>query len=296
MTAGSTTSAAATPTDNATLLHSRPVVYEATATGFPKIGAYLRETWERRSLIWHLTRTDLKSEHYDTVLGQIWIILDPLLVAGVYYFVRTIIRPVGAADRGDFIAHIIVAVFFFQYGARAVSQGAKALLRHSRMILNTGLPRLVFPVMSNVRHVADFVPTLAVYYVIHAALGQQWSIWMVCLPLIAAVLTVFNLGTTLLFSTLTVFFRDTTNFLSYTTRLWLFASPVLYRVDEIPDHLAPYLKLNPLYPFLGLVDQVTNAQAPGIGWVLGALAWTLGIVAVGGTYFLWREHDVPVRL
>ena len=73
-----------------------PTVYEPTVTGLPPMRAYLAELWDRRRLIWHLARTDLKGKHYDSAIGQLWVILDPLLMAAVYYLLRTVVRPVGS--------------------------------------------------------------------------------------------------------------------------------------------------------------------------------------------------------
>ena len=58
-----------------------PTVYESTATGMPPLRPYLTELWGRRRFIWHLARSDLKAEHYDSAIGQLWVILDPLLLA-----------------------------------------------------------------------------------------------------------------------------------------------------------------------------------------------------------------------
>ena len=60
-------------------------VYEPTATGLPPLRPYLADLVARRRLIWHLARTDLKAEHYDTAIGQLWVVLDPLLTAAVYF-------------------------------------------------------------------------------------------------------------------------------------------------------------------------------------------------------------------
>ena len=75
-----------------------PSVYEATESGLPPLRRYMHDLRERRRFIWHLARTDLKSKNYGTVIGQSWIILDPLLSAGVYFFFRSVVK---SASRGD---------------------------------------------------------------------------------------------------------------------------------------------------------------------------------------------------
>ena len=77
--------------------YRRETVYEPTVTGLPELRPYLAALAQRRRFMWHLARTDLKAEHYDTALGQLWVILDPLLTAAVYFLFRTVIRSPGSA-------------------------------------------------------------------------------------------------------------------------------------------------------------------------------------------------------
>src|SRR5690606_11898158 len=59
-------------------------VFTSTGSGMPKLRIYLHQLRKRRSLIWHLARSDLKGENYNTFFGQVWLILNPLMLAGVY--------------------------------------------------------------------------------------------------------------------------------------------------------------------------------------------------------------------
>ena len=52
-------------------------VYEPTVTGLPPMRAYLRGLWDRRVFMWHMARTDMKAQHYDTVGGVVWLIARP---------------------------------------------------------------------------------------------------------------------------------------------------------------------------------------------------------------------------
>ena len=62
--------------------HRTVTVYEPTVTCLPPLRRYASDVWERRQFIWHLARTNMKAQHYDTVGGVIWLIADPLLLAG----------------------------------------------------------------------------------------------------------------------------------------------------------------------------------------------------------------------
>ena len=274
-----------------------PTVYESTATGMPALRPYLTDLWGRRRFIWHLARTDLKGEHYDSAIGQLWVILDPLLMAAVYFLLRTVVRPAGSgAARGAIIAHLVWAIFFFTFVSNALTAGARSLLSGRNLIMNASFPRAVLPLVAIVKSVFDFLPTVLVYFAFHAVLGQPFGLSLAMLPLIIVILTLMNLGLALLFAPLMVFFRDTGGFLPYITRVWLYITPALYFIREIPPKLLVYLRWNPLFPAYAALEQIFNGHFPSNGYLLGASAWAVGFFLLGAIVFLARERDFAVRL
>jgi teichoic acid transport system permease protein len=271
-------------------------VYEPTVTGLPPLRPYFAGIWERRPFIWHLARTELKARHFDTVLGQLWIILDPLLLAAVYYLLRSVVRPSGSGvDRALVIDHLIWAVFFFQYTSKSLRQGAQSILTNKQMVLNTAFPRGIFPLVAVLVAFLDFLPTLGIYFIIHAFLGLPFGPGLALLPLVILMISFFNLGCALVYAPLAVFFRDTTALLPYLTQIWTYTTPVLYRVSEIPPNLLPILRLNPLYPFFAALEQIFLGQMPSPVYLLASLGWTLLFFVGGGILFLIREREFAIR-
>jgi ABC-type polysaccharide/polyol phosphate export permease len=272
-------------------------VYEPTVTGLPELRPYLAALAQRRRFMWHLARTDLKAEHYDTALGQLWVILDPLLTAAVYFLFRSVIRSAGsAADRNLLLSHLLWGVFFFTYTNNAITSGARSVLQGRNLILNASFPRALLPVVATLKSLLDFAPTLVVYFVLHAILGQPFALAFVYLPLLIVIQTVFNLGFGMILAPLMVFYRDTGGFLPYITRLWLYVTPVLYTVAEIPGTLKAFLRWNPLYPVFAALEQVFKGQFPSSSYVLAAAAWAVVTFVIGAVVFLARERDFAVRL
>ena len=274
-----------------------PTVYESTATGLPPMRAYFVELWGRRRFVWHLARSDLKAEHYDSAIGQLWVILDPLLLAAVYFLLRTVVRPAGSGPgRNAIIAHLVWAVFVFTFVSNSMMAGARSLLNGRALILNSSFPRAVLPIVAIVKAVFDFLPTLLVYFVFHLVLGQPFGKSLVTLPLIVVILAIMSLGFGLLFAPLMVFYRDTGGFLPYVTKIWLYVTPALYFVREIPPKLLVYLRWNPLYPSYAALEQIFAARMPSPGYLLAASGWALGFFLFGAVVFLARERDFAVRL
>src|SRR5437763_2685849 len=89
-------------------------VYVPHRIGLPPIRSYLRELWRRREFAFELARTDMRSQHLDTTFGRLWLVLNPLLLAGVYFLLVDIIRR-GHSRGPTFLAHLIAGIFAYYY-------------------------------------------------------------------------------------------------------------------------------------------------------------------------------------
>lgn len=274
-----------------------PTVYEPTASGLPELRPYLARLWERRAFMLHLARTDLKSKHYETALGQVWIVLDPLLMAAVYFLLRSVLRSGGTpAQRNEILSHLLWGIFFFYYTSNSLIGGARSLVSGRGLILNASFPRAALPLTEILKSVFDFVPTLAVYFVLHILLGRPIATALLALPLVLLLQTTLNIGLALLFAPLMVFFRDTRALLPYCTRVWLYTTPALYALSEIPKSVQPYLRWNPLYPFYGAYEAIFRGHLPSAAFLFAAAAWAITFFTVGAIAFLAKERDFAVRL
>jgi ABC-type polysaccharide/polyol phosphate export permease len=110
-------------------------------------------------------------------------------------------------------------------------------------------------------------------------------------------LVIFTTGATALIAAATVYFRDISSFLPYVLRIWLYASPVLYYVEDVPQRFHFLVVANPLAPILGAWgDVLTRGETPSASRLAFGLAWSLAIFVVGILFFISREREFAVRL
>ncbi len=282
----------------ATISHPdrKVTVYEPSTGGIPALGPYLTEIWDRRALVWHLARTDMKARHFDTFLGKAWLVVDPIVMAATFYLVRIVFQSGTKADAGFFMAHLIMGISFFFYVRAIVEGGSRSILGNKSLVLNTSAPRGVFPAVVLVRAVLELIPAMFVYFGVHWITGQPWGFSLILLPLVVVLLTTFALGLGLLFAPFVVFYRDTGTLLPYVIRIWLYVTPVMYAVGEIPSGVKPILVLNPLYPYFYMLEEIFKANWPAPQYFLWAAAWSVGALVVGMVLFMRRERDYAVRL
>lgn len=271
-------------------------VYEPHRVGLPPIGSYVRELWRRRDFAREMARTNLRAQHFNTVFGQLWLIINPLLLAGVYFILVDILR---SGTRGDeFFAHLMAGLFAYYFFQQSLQQGVRSVTSGGRLILNTAFPRALLPIASVVTAFMRFLPTLFIYIPVHLAAGLPVGVELLWLVPIFLILAVFTAGMTMLVAAGQVYFRDLKSFLPYATRVWLYATPILYFADEVRERgYAWILAVNPLASIITCWSTVIdNGQSPPLDDMLVGIAWALGTFLVAAVFFISREREFAVRL
>src|SRR4051812_16389408 len=118
-------------------------VYEPHRIGLPPIGPYIRELWRRRELAFELSRTTLQSQHFDTVFGKAWLVLNPLMLALVYFVLVDILRR--GHNQPGFFAHLVAGVFAYYFVSGAGRGGVESIVKGGRLRLKNAFPRAPLP-------------------------------------------------------------------------------------------------------------------------------------------------------
>lgn len=281
-------------------------VFEPHRASLPQLGPYIREFWRRRSFAFELAKFGDKAEYLESNLGKVWLVLNPLLLAIVYYLLVAVLR--GGSNKGTgltTLAHILIGLFTFYFAQNTINNGAMSITSGGRLILNQAFPRTLLVLSSSISSFWQFLPTMPVYLGV-VIIGKIFypetklpllNINYLWVPLIVVLLALTSFGMALIFATMNVYFRDTSKLLSYTTRIWLYASPVLWLPSMVHGWHRAILYINPLGPALGATSNVwIEGKAPTLAQLVGMLVWALLALAAGGYFFISRERDFAVRI
>lgn len=266
-------------------------VYEPNRRGLPPLREYLRSVWVYRLFAYYLARSNQKAQHIDTWLGQLWTVLNPLLLAGVYFL---LIQVLGSSRD---IVFIFAGLVVFYFTRNSMMLGSKSVVGGASVVMRTRLPRMLLPVSAVISSLLMYLPSVLVYAAFHVASSKPVGLQLAAIPLVVSIQAVFNLGLALVFSTMTVYFRDISGFLPYFTRLWLYASPVLYAVADVPARFKTVLELNPMTPILTSFHQILfEGRFPEGDLIWLSLMWALITLVMGAWMFLSREREFAVRI
>lgn len=257
----------------------------------PSLREYLRSVWQRRDFALTIPIGQLRAQNQDTVLGQFWHLLNPLFSAAVYYLIFGVILQI---DRGvdNFPAFLIVGVFIFQYITKSLMAGARVIISNVKLMQSINFPRIILPLGAVIGETVAFVPGLGAMGLVLILTGEYPSIfWLLAFPIIA-LQAIFNLGLALVAARSTFHFRDVQNVLPYLTRIWFYASGVLFSIEAWTEGtLQLVLELNPAYAFLELMrDAMLHGRIDPQLWMVAA-GWTTIIFCFGFWWFSRHETE-----
>jgi len=252
------------------------------------------ELLSRRRLIRYMVSANMKRTHVDTVLGQIWWVLDPLLQMAIYVVLVEIIF-----DRGtpDYPLFIFAAILPWKWFAIALGASTGSITAREGLIRQVQFPKIVLPAAGVVSATVSFAISLIALALMYVIYADRLSWWLLAIPIVAVVQFAFSLALGFVLAALNTFYRDIQNLLGHVMRLWFYASPGLW---SFQDHLAdsplrPLLMLNPMAPILesyrSIIYGTTEGVHPGPDFLGLAIVmlFSIGLLLVGILLFKRME-------
>ncbi|MEA2309808.1 MAG: type transport system ATP-binding protein [Thermoleophilaceae bacterium] len=254
-----------------------------------------------------LTRTlaaaQFKVKYLDAKLSYLWVIMGPLALFGILYFVFT---RVGSFDKG--VAHyplyLLSGLVLWMYFAEATSTAVISLVQNESLLRRLPFPKLAVPLSVVAMALFDLcMSALTVLAFILAAGIAPRLAWLEVIPLILF-LTLLVIGVSMLLSALFVRYRDVDHVWALVRQALFYASPILYVATAVPESLKPFALANPLAAvFTQFRHAVIDPAAPtyidaagGVARALIPLAITIGLFAAGLWVFSRESPTVAENL
>jgi teichoic acid transport system permease protein len=260
----------------------------------PPVRVYLGQLWKRRHFLWAEARAKVTSGTRETLLGQAWLVINPMLNGLAYYL---IFGKVLGADRGipNFLGYLIVGVFLFQFTTQSVTSGAKSIPSGRNLIRAFSFPRASLPISVVLRGILNLAPTLGAMFVLLVVLpeDEQWSGAALLFPAVLALQVVFVTGVTLLMARAAAALPDLNQLISVAMRFWLYGSAVFFSIDRFKAYpwIVGIMEANPMYMVLDAArDTLVYGVVPAASTWIALSAWALGSLVVGFLVF-WRAEE-----
>jgi lipopolysaccharide transport system permease protein len=210
----------------------------------------LAELWEYRDLLYVLAERDVKLRYRQTALGIAWVVLQPLMAAGIFTFVfGKVLR--ASSDGVPYFVFSFAGMLAYNAFSGTVTKASACIVANAQLVSKVYFPRLILPLSTVFGTLIDFVIGLALLAVMMIVwrVAPGWSILL--LPLWLLLIVMLAIGVGLLSSALMVRYRDLQYVIPVFIQLLLYISPIGYPVSAAPAHLRIWFYLNPL---TGLIE------------------------------------------
>lgn len=254
----------------------------------------LRELWSYRALWWALASRDVKVRYKQTALGVIWVVLQPLLGAGILAFVFGTVA--GLPSEGvPYLVFSFAGLLGWNVFSQVLSQSSNSLVASAPLISKVYFPRLILPFSTIYSALIDFCVGFAVFAVLLFAYGLAPGPEILLLPLWLLLLLLLALGGGLFFGSLMVPYRDVRYVLPIAIQFLLYGSPVAYGLalldERVPAAWRDIYMLNPLASLLEACrwSLLGNSHIQ-VSYLAYSIATTLALFVVGVLFFKRQER------
>lgn len=280
-------------TDSIERSYAGPTTVIQPSRGLASLG--LRETWSHGELLYFLVWRDLKARYKQTLLGVLWIVLQPVFTMVVFslLFGKLLNVPSGGVPYPIFA---YAGLLPWNYFAASLNRSSLGLVANSHLITKIYFPRLTIPISGVLSGLVDFGVAFLVLVALMVYYGIAPTSRVVLLPalLLLAVLTALGFG--LWFSALNARYRDVNHMIPILIQLWMYLTPVIYSVTLIPEQFRWLMALNPMaavvegFRWALLGEQVADVGPPGaLFFVSTAIA--LLVLVSGVVFFRTTERS-----
>lgn len=256
---------------------------------------YVRHAWQRRHFAYAMPAERFRSRHQNTLLGNLWNLLNPLLTAGVYFLIFGLILN---ASRGvdNYIFWLVIGLFAFRLTNSTVMQGATSITSRQGLVRSLKFPRVLLPTSTTIGELLTFAFEVIILFIFAFATGEGISWKVILLPAVVFLHTVFNLGVALIVARLNDAFRDVQQLIPFIFMLLRYLTGVMIPItrfeESAPVTVYYVLSWNPLVQILDLYRWVFMDSGAHVTWfdLAHAVVVSFAILLVGLKFFASAEH------
>jgi lipopolysaccharide transport system permease protein len=250
----------------------------------------LAELWKYRDLIALFVRRDFVATYKQTILGPLWFLIQPLFSTIVFTIIFGKIAKIPTDGMPPMLFYM-AGIVSWNYFSTCMTNTANTFVANASIFGKVYFPRLAVPVSVVIINLATFAIQFALflcflfYFMLRGAPIHP-SPWILLIPLLMVQMGILGLGIGIIVSSLTTKYRDLTFVVGFGTQLWMYATPIVYPMSQIPEKWQWLYALNPMaaivetfrFAFLGAGSINTTA-------LLISASMTLTLFVVGVVLF-----------
>lgn len=253
----------------------------------------IAELWRFRELVILWAGRNIKLRYKRSVLGILWTLIEPLMLMTILTVVfSTLFR----FQLEHYPIYLLSGLLLFDFFSRSTLQIVEEIVASQGLASRVYVPRTVFAAATISSYLVSWLIALIPLVVIMLVLRHPVTLALLTIPIGMALTALFALGIGLGVATLGATFHDVKLTYQVLLTAWMYATPIIYPLDIVPESFRRFFMLNPLVYLCQLVRDPAylGRVAPVATWLL-ALAISLGTAVLGWWIFTSRRGFLDYR-
>jgi lipopolysaccharide transport system permease protein len=215
----------------------------------------LQEVWDYRDLWFMFVKRDFLASFKQTILGPLWFFVQPVLTTLIFTFVFGNIAGL-STDGMPKVLFYMSGLVIWNYFSECFNKTANLFVSNASMFGKVYFPRLIMPLSivtsGLIRFVIQFCLFLGIllYFKLtgDTNVTPNWNILYV--PLLVVMMAGYALGLGMIISSMTTKYRDLSMLVGFGVTLLMYATPVIYPLNAVPEKYVAVVNANPLVPIV----------------------------------------------
>lgn len=217
------------------------------ASEFSNPGSWVFDLKRMVSLHNVLVSRNIKARYEDTLLGLVWTMIGPLLIAAVLVF---LLQDLMGGSIRRFSSYLYIGVLVYSCFRGALSQATRSVVGNRLLAQRPGFPPEVLPVVPVTTNFLDFLFSFPILAVVLFIGGSGADISLLAMLYLLACQYLTCIGLACIASAWHVLFRDVGHVIDLLLTLGFFLTPIFYDISQVPEKYQSVLWLNPIVPLL----------------------------------------------
>ena len=214
----------------------------------------LKEIWKYRDLIILFVKRDLTTNYKQTVLGPLWIIINPLLSTTVFTVIFGVIAGIPTDGTPQFLFYMSGNILW-NFFSSCLNRASGTFLGNARLFGKVYFPRLVMPISGILYNLINFMLQTAVYVIlviVYSLIGANVhpNLLIILAPFLVLQTALLGTGMGLIISSIKTKYRDLNVLVSFGVSLLMYITPVVYPISRVPENFRWLMLLNPVAPIV----------------------------------------------
>lgn len=246
-----------------------------------------------RGFIISSVKRDFQLRYQRSMLGGLWLILQPLSLIMVYTFIfANIMKAKLPGIDGTFAYSIYLCAGLLTWGlfTEILNRSITIFVENSNLLKKLNFPRICLPVIVIISSIINFAIIFSLFtiFLLVTSNFPGW-IYLNIFPVLL-ILLIFVIGLGLILGVLNVFFRDIAQLFGIITQFWFWLTPIVYPVTILPEWAPKYLHINPMLSIIESMQEIfIQHQFPNYSSLTYPLILGLILLMLGG--YLFRKHS-----